>query len=302
MREKIRLKGQLKTYMYWPLILTVLLVGMNVVMYCINRKAGICISVFTVLYFAIVLSSFLFNKQVMLNEVINFATQYGTVQKKLLDEFEIPYILLDYNSKILWMNEAFSAISGKEKKYHKSITSIFPAITREVLEKDGENNSVKMEWNGHYYRVSMGKIYFETVTQGSAMIELKNNQQFLTVLYLFDETQIHHYIQTNQEQQLVSALIYIDNYEEALESIEEVKRSLLVALVDRKVSKYFAERDSIVKKIEKDKYFVVFKHKYLQGLLADKFDILEEVKTIKVGNEMAVTLSIGVGVNGSSYN
>lgn len=238
----------------------------------------------------------------MLNEVINFATQYGTVQKKLLDEFEIPYILLDYNSKILWMNEAFSAISGKEKKYHKSITSIFPAITREVLEKDGENNSVKMEWNGHYYRVSMGKIYFETVTQGSAMIELKNNQQFLTVLYLFDETQIHHYIQTNQEQQLVSALIYIDNYEEALESIEEVKRSLLVALVDRKVSKYFAERDSIVKKIEKDKYFVVFKHKYLQGLLADKFDILEEVKTIKVGNEMAVTLSIGVGVNGSSYN
>ena len=90
--------------------------------------------------------------------------------------------------------------------------------------------------------------------------------------------------------------MYIDNYEEALESIEEVKRSLLVAWVDRKVSKYFSERDSIVKKIEKDKYFVVFKHKYLEELIQDKFSILEEVKTIKVGNEMAVTLSIGVGV------
>ena len=40
----------------------------------------------------------------------------------------------------------------------------------------------------------------------------------------------------------MSVLIYIDNYEEALESIEEVKRSLLVALVDRKVSKKNTKR------------------------------------------------------------
>ncbi len=121
-------------------------------------------------------------------------------------------------------------------------------------------------------------------------------------LYLFDETDLHHYIQAYQDQQLVSALIYIDNYEEAMDSIEEVKRSLLVALVDRKVSKYFSERDSIIKKIEKDKYYVVFKYKYLSELEQDKFSILEEVKTIKVGNEMAVTLSIGMGISGSTYN
>ena len=134
------------------------------------------------------------------------------------------------------------------------------------------------------------------------MIELEAKDKYLMALYLFDETDLHHYIQENKEQQLVSALVYIDNYEEALESIEEVKRSLLVALVDRKVSKYFSERDSIIKKIEKDKYFVVFKHKYLEELIKDKFSILEEVKTIKVGNEMAVTLSIGVGISNLNYN
>ena len=132
------------------------------------------------------------------------------------------------------------------------------------------------------------------------MIEVKN--QYLTSLYLFDETELQRHIQENREQQLVSALVYIDNYEEALESIEEVKRSLLVALVDRKVSKYFAERDSIIKKIEKDKYFVVFKHKYLDDLMKDKFSILENVKTIKVGNEMAVTLSMGIGISNANYN
>lgn len=302
MKRKIRLKGQLKNYMYWPLMLTILLVGMNVPMYYINREAGICVTVFSVIYFLVVLVAYLIKKPTILNEVISFATQYGTVQKHLLNEFEIPYALLDYNSRILWMNEAFSNVTGKDKNYHKSITTIFPAITRELLEKEEENSEVQVTCEERIYRAAMGKIYFDSVTEDSSIIQVEDSEQFLTALYLFDETRLHRYIQENKEQQLVSALIYIDNYEEALESIEEVKRSLLVALVDRKVSKYFAERDSIVKKIEKDKYFLVFKHKYLDEMIEDKFSILEDVKTIKVGNEMAVTLSIGVGINSSNYS
>lgn len=302
MKRKIHFKGQLKNYMYWPLMLTILIVLMNVPLYYVDKKAGACVSVFALFYFVIVLGIYLMNKSVIRNEVISFATQYGTVQKKLLNEFEIPYALLDYNSKILWMNESFSRITEKDKQYHKSITTIFPSITRELLEKEGDKNSIQVEWKDRIYRASMGKIYFDEASAEGSMIEIEAKEQYLMTLYLFDETELHRYIQENQEQQLVSALIYIDNYEEALDSIEEVKRSLLVALVDRKVSKYFSERDSIVKKIEKDKYFVVFKHKYLEELIKDKFSILEEVKTIKVGNEMAVTLSIGVGVNGANYN
>ena len=101
---------------------------------------------------------------------------------------------------------------------------------------------------------------------------------------------------------MVAGLIYIDNYEEALESIEDVKRSLLIALIDRKVNKYFSEIDALVRKTEKDKYFVVFKYKCLEQLKADKFSLIEDVKTVKVGNEMSVTLSIGIGAEGVSYN
>lgn len=55
------------------------------------------------------------NKPVLVNELINFATQYGTVQRQLLNEFEIPYALLDYNAKILWVNEQFTELTGKDK-------------------------------------------------------------------------------------------------------------------------------------------------------------------------------------------
>ena len=302
MKRKNYPVGQWKNYMYWPLMLTILLVLMNMPLYYFDKKAGICVSVFAALYFFVVLGVFLANKSMLRNEVISFATQYGTVQKKLLNEFEIPYALLDYNSKILWMNEAFSNITEKDKGYHKSVATIFPSITRELLDKEEHNRNIQVAWKGRFYRASAGKIYFDEETLEEGLPELDKNGQFLIALYLFDETELHASIQEIQDQQMVSMLIYIDNYEEALESVEEVKRSLLVALVDRKVSKYFSERDSIIKKIEKDKYFVSFKQKYLEELIEDKFSILEDVKTVKVGNEMAVTLSIGVGVSGTSYN
>lgn len=301
MKKKNHPGGQLN-YMYWPLVLTILIVLMNIPLYFIDGKAGFCVSVFAVLYFLVVLGIYMVNKSMIRNEVISFATQYGTVQKKLLDEFEIPYALLDYNSKILWMNETFSRITEKDKNYHKSITTIFPSITRELLDREEHIDSIQVKWKERIYRVSVGKMFFDAPEDGNNLIEMEETSQFLIPLYLFDETELHQHIQENREQQLVSALVYIDNYEEALESIEEVKRSLLVALVDRKVSKYFSERDSIIKKFEKDKYFVAFKQKYLEELTEDKFSILEDVKTIKVGNEMAVTLSVGVGVSGNSYN
>ena len=78
--------------------------------------------------------------------------------------------------------------------------------------------------------------------------------------------------------------------------------ALTLALIDRKVNKYFTELDALVRKIEKDKYFVVLKYQYLAKLREDRFSLIEDVKTVKVGNEMAVTLSIGIGANGESLH
>ena len=109
------------------------------------------------------------------------------------------------------------------------------------------------------------------------------------------------YSNENKEQKLITGLLYIDNYEEALESIDEVRRSLLVALVDRKINKYMQNIDAIIKKLEKDKYIFVFQQKYLPDLQNAKFSLLEEVRSVNIGNDMSVTISIGLGVNAESY-
>ena len=300
-KTNIKLKGKLRRYLNWPLYLTIVLILMDVAMYAQDIQMGAEFSGFIVLYVIIVLISNRRNRPLLINELVNFATQYGTVQKQLLNDFEIPYALLDYNSRFLWMNEKFTEITGKDKSYHKSVTTVFPSLTKDILQKSEAVESINVMLDDRNYRISMKRIYFDSVTKDSAIVAINDTDEYLTAIYLFDETELNRYIRENEEQKLVAGLIYIDNYEEALDSIEDVKRSLLIALVDRKVNKYFTEIDALVRKIEKDKYFVVFKYKYLEQLSADKFKLIEDVKSIKVGNEMAITLSIGVGAGGVSY-
>lgn len=299
MRQDVKLKGKLKGYTQTPLVLTALFGAMDVWMYVLNIKAGILGSVFVGIYFFVMLFVYWRNKPILMNELIDFATQYGTVQKRLLNEFEVPYAVMDATGKLLWMNRQFEALSEKNKGYHKSITTIFPQITRELMEKEDELELV-VEREECVYRASVHKIHFTDILHESS-IELTEKVQYLQVIYLFDETQLTRYRIENQEMQMVPALVYIDNYDEVLDTVEEVKKSLLVALVDRKVTKFFASIDGLVKKTENDKYFVVFQHKYLEKMEEEKFSLLEDVKSIKVGNEMSVTLSMGIGYVGNDY-
>lgn len=298
--NKIRFKGRLRSYLCWPLYLTVVLALLNIPVYLYDTKCGYIISGFTVIYFVVELVLYTNNRPYLATEIVNFATQYATVQRKLLNEFEIPYALLDNTGKVLWCNEQFTELTGADKKYHKSITALFPALTRELLEKN-ELQDLHVERDERLFHVSLNRIYFDSITSVGELIETEGSEEFLTALYLFDETELNRYIVENREQKLVSALVYIDNYEEALNSIEDVKRSLLVALIDRRVHQYFSQYDALVRKLEKDKYSIVFKYKYLKDMQEDKFKVLEDVRSVKVGNEMAVTLSMGVGFYGDSY-
>lgn len=302
MNARIRFKGKLRSYMCWPLIIMIPMVLTDIGLMIYDRKTAVILSAFTVVYAIVAIFLYIQSKPHLTTEIVNYATQYATVQKRLLNEFEIPYALLDYSGKILWMNEQFMELVGADHKCHKAVSTFFPQLNREFLQKNDGTKDVQVEKDERVFRVSLNRLYFDDIAADGNSIDVNGAEEFLTALYLFDETEINYYKRENKEQKQVAALVYIDNYDETLDSVEQVKRSLLIALVDRKVNQYFTKMDALVRKLEKDKYFVVFKYKYLQELMEDKFSILEDVKTVKVGNEMAVTLSIGVGIKGTSYN
>ena len=299
---KKKSKKSMRGYMFLPLLLAVFMLILNIPIYFTDHKAGAVWTGLVIIYLICIFFSYRKNRPIMEKEAIQFATEYATAQKQILDHFKVPYALLDKNGKILWVNEQFETLTGKDKEYHKTIFSIFPMISKEQLQSGKKEMNFLIEWENKIFRGEANPVVFSATPEKGSMLEIEENEQELISFYLFDETELNRYIKEYQEQKLVVALVYIDNYEEALESIEDVKRSLLAALIDRKITEYFARVDALVRKTEKDKYFIVFKNKYLNKLEEDKFSLIEDVKGVKVGNEMAVTLSIGIGIDGDNYN
>lgn len=305
MKNKIRIEGKLRSYLWSAVLLGILIALIDVYIFTMNFKAGVVLAGFVVLYFLVNLLFFIRSSKTVLGDMVDFATQYGQVQKALLKNLDIPHAILDENGKIIWVNSAFEKILGEEKEIFRPVTASFPAVTKDKLPGNGvdfNENEFEIQHNGGEYIVKLKKIPLKEMLESNNMVSVDSDYDgFLVAMYLFDNTALKLALREVDDQSLTVALVYIDNYEEALESVEEVRRSLLTALIERKINKYMASLDGITKKIEKDKYMVILRKSCVAQLKENKFDILEDVKTVNIGNEMAVTLSIGVGLDGLSY-
>ncbi len=297
--KTIKTEGSLRKYLVWPWIFAIILAVPAAGCWILSIFAGITASSLWLFYMVLALVIWFRSKRTLRRDLIDFATRFSQVQKGLLKGLAIPYALLDEDGRFIWSNAGFAAIIHKDRFYSRSITAFFPEISKDNLPKDDKVQTIELSYENRDYRVDLRRIRMDEDNDG--VIGSGDFSGSLIAVFFFDITDVRMYMRLNHEQSLVSGMIYLDNYEEALESVEDVRRSLLTALIDRKINKYFHALDAIVKKVEKDKYFVVMKRISFEQMREARFDILEEVKTVNIGNQMAVTLSIGFGLDTDSF-
>lgn len=297
--KNMRLKGQLRMYMQWPLIMTILLLAMNIWMYMTDQKAGLTMTVFVIIYVVIVGLLYFYNRSLILADLIQFSTQYKGIQNTLLKELTVPYAIILEDGHILWKNDRFSEIVDGREKF---IQKVIPELNKGIFPKDDETRSeLEITYKERDYQVELRRISLEGFSESERMLQIPKEKEYFIALYMRDVTELNSYIRENEDQRLIAGLIYIDNYDEVMESVEEVRQSLLVALIDRKINKYINDVDGIVKKMENDKYFFVVKKESYRKFEADRFSLLEEVKQVNIGNARSATLSIGLGLNTATY-
>lgn len=300
-RERMRLKGQLRMYMQWPLIMTILLAAVNIWIYAIDKKAGVIMSLFVIVYFAIAGALYFYNRSLLFADLVQFSAQYKGIENRLLKELAIPYAITLEDGHILWKNDCFAALMEGQKR-EKYLNRIIPEIHPGMFPKnDMEHVELEVRFKDRDYQVELRRVSVEGFSEKEEVLQIPEEQEFFIAVYMKDVTELNAYIRENEEQRMIAGLIYIDNYDEVMESVEEVRQSLLVALIDRKINKYIGDVDGIVKKMEKDKYFVVIRKESYKKIKEDKFSLLEEVKQVNIGNSRSATLSIGLGLNTATY-
>lgn len=310
--------SSLNRYMILPFIMMIFLLLIDVIAFTMNAKVGILLAIALVPCTAIIGVNYFNLKNEIFQEVMDFSADYDVIQKNIIKEFPVPYALTDPTGYIFWSNPSFQKIAGKEGCKKRKISDIFPQLGKKLMDKEVDRTTryVQVEEGLDertkepvlsYYRVEIKRVRIQEMEEesleGKTAVEIRRLQEENTMMaiYFFDETMIGRYKKEVDNQKLVTGLLYIDNYEEVLESADEVKHSLLLTLVDRRINKLLRNLDAIVKKIEKDKYIFFFQQKYLPKLKSTKFAILDDVKSINVGNQMAMTLSIALAVNCDTY-
>ena len=291
-----------KIYKNWPVILAVIWLFLTVIMFILDVKAGLVMGSFLIVYFAVLLILYLRKQSLGAKKLGSRGEQYGFLHNALLTELRVPYAVLADDGKILWANDRFASIFEKAQTKERYLSSYIHDLNRSVFPKE-EGNAVEMEvsYEDRDYKVTLMCVSLKNLhaLEGSFGFA-KDRETFVTVTFE-DVTELHWYMRENEGQKLVSGLIYFDNYEEVMESVEEVRQSLLIALIDRKVNQYLANFDGLAKKMEKDKYFFVVKKQYFKEMVKGKFAVLEDAKSVNIGNTMPVTLSIGMGLSADTY-
>ena len=292
--------GRLNSIFLWPVGLGILLVLLDILLCLVSSVAASIVAVFIVIYAFVCAMMICYFRPRIIKEIVEFSSNYSQVQRQLLYELSIPYCLLDNKGNILWMNASMQASINRKNDLNKNISTIIPELSANVFRNFEDFKEIRVAFNDRDYRVEMKRISADIITQGVNILA-KDYNSSLVAMYMFDETDINQYIQKIRDERFVVGLVYIDNYEDALESVDDVRRSLFVGLVDKRVNKYFSAGAAIIRKLEKDKYLVVFRYKFLEKLLADKFSLVEDIKSVKVGNEKTLTLSIAIGTGAADY-
>lgn len=299
MNGRLKLKGRIFTHLIYPIVISVVLFLVGIWIALKDGDAGSLILSLSIVYFIFTVVMYVVNQKLVMQELVKFASDYAQIQKELLEDMLIPYGLIDRQGNILWQDEELARLL--KRNYGKKVQEVFKEITDEQLELTDEIREININFKEHFYRVQLKKVNTDNIFSNSGILQIEN-QEYMAAIYLLDETRLRRLERENIDQKLVVGLIYVDNYEEALQSVEDVRASLLAALIDRKINKFISGLDGIVRKLEKDKYFIIFKRQALDAVRSDKFSIIDDIKTVSIGNELQVTVSIGIGVGAETYS
>ena len=120
------------------------------------------------------------------------------------------------------------------------------------------------------------------------------------LFYLFDITEQVAIETLYQADRTVIGILFIDNYDELSQGMDDQMRSNLNSLVTSLINEWGANYGIFVKRIGTDRFMAVFNESILKELEQSKFAILDDIREVTSKENLALTLSIGVGAGSAS--
>ena len=282
------------SYVIQALRVAQILIALGIILQMIrlfeSPKAGLSLSI----YIGLLLVTILVEKQCrnIIDEKVKKRVEIITTAKtSMFANSSIPVVIIEDRGIIIWSNHAFSNLYDEENLIGKNIKNLIEDINFSELGDCKENHNIPLKLNNRQYDISVEHVQAADETKRDNLI-----------IYFIDVTENELLKKRITDERCMIGYLCIDNIDEINHSIEEVRRPMLLAIIDRKINLWFKEREVVITRVERDKYIMVLNKKELEKIEETKFELLDDMRNIQVGNELPVTISIGIGYNVESLS
>ena len=195
------------------------------------------------------------------------------------------------DGNLIWANEHFTRISGLvDDMYEHKINDLIPEFTAEWLISGRQEYPYDVSLNGRRYRV-----------YGSAIHADDPQGTLLAALYFTDLTDLYQIRDEYIRSRPVVSLILVDNYEELTKNLTESATSTLNAQINETITRWAEDYHGLLRRMERNRYLLVFEKRDLQSAIDNKFSILEQIHEVTSPSGLAASISFGLGVDGATF-
>ncbi len=192
---------------------------------------------------------------------------------------------------IVWCSDKFAAVTGcREMIPEQRITDILPELTMDWLSA-GKNE--------YPYDIALGKRRYRIY--GTMIRADDPNGTLLGMLYLSDMTEMYQVRDEYIRSRPVVSIILVDNYEELTMNLSESAISTMNAEINDVITKWAEGYHGLLRKLERNRYLLVFEKRDLDSAMQEKFTVLEDIHAVVNPTGLAASISFGLGVDGVSF-
>lgn len=222
---------------------------------------------------------------------VQTATDAAGISVHAGSAFPMAVIRLPEN-EIIWGNPSFYTITGlSDAARYQTLDSVIPGFSTSWLREGRSELPGDQIISGRRYR-----IYGNYVKSEDDAMTVQ-----LATVYFADMTEMFNIRDEFLRTRPVVSIILVDNYDELTSNLSDSAVSKLDAQINEVVVGWTAGLEALCRKIERNRYLLIFESKDLARLQEGRFRVLEEVRHVTTSGGMSATISLGIGKDGSSF-
>lgn len=219
------------------------------------------------------------------------ARENGTISSNLFANLPVPMVVVNVDGTIKWYNEKFSDLFDNRDMFGSLFETVITGLKWNDILKSACLIDKHTTVNGKSFSV-VGSMIKDTAAADA-------EEKFLAYIYLIDKTEEERLRRLYEDEKTAVAVISIDNYDEVIQRINDNEQDQIISQIRNYINRWASEGCAVIKKVERDRYFMFFEHKYLDKYIESKFNVLDQVRNIGETIKIPLSISIGIGIGGN---